>query len=204
MSLPATCGCHHSMHWTGLCTPGMQQNCFHTGVEQEQALFYTSPEHGIDMLQLKDYVKQSGSCEECTVMRNGRHLSQRGSRFDLDVIGLSEPSSSEPVRLRCLVFPFDNLLRQNSHMVHCRRQDAQDRMLDSTGAILLVANLAINTKECSLVSPSHPYFTALYRLPPSLISSPSCIRLLLHQLKDRLPPGTQAHEQRPSLGASRP
>lgn len=74
------------------------------------------------------------------------HPSQSESRFDLDVIGLREPSSSEPVRLRCLVFPFDNLLRQNSHMALCRCQDAQDRMLDSTGAVVLVANLAVSTK----------------------------------------------------------
>ena len=88
----------------------------------------------------------------CIIMPSGVHPSQSGSRFDLDVIGLREPSSSEPVRLRCLVLPFDSLLRQNSHMALCRRQDAQDRMLDKTGAVVLDADLAINTRCYKIVS----------------------------------------------------
>ena len=102
-------------------------------------------------------------------MPNDMHPSQSGFRFDLDVIGLREPSSSEPVLLRCLVFPFDSLLRQNSHMAPCRRQDAPERMLDSTDAIVLVAHPAINSKQCNVVSlhppPFYPVFVCRFLLP---------------------------------------
>ena len=97
-----------------------------------------------------------------------------GLGFDLDVIGLREPSSSEPVRLRCLVFPFDSLLRQNSHMALCRRQDAQDRKLDSTGAVVLVADPAIRIRQDKIVSLIPSFF------PLSLCAASLSLSSILH------------------------
>lgn len=114
-------------------------------------------------------------------MSAGRLLRIEGSRLDLEVIGLREPSSSDPALRRCLVFPFDSLLRQNSHMVPCGALQAYNQC--SLRQIAAVLEILRGPKHCCMRQIGKFNLGVLYEL----FNCPSKTHLLLHQTKPSSP-----------------